>query len=206
MKKGRSGMSSLPLVLTRLTIIAVVLFVVVTSANAQANLPRSVEGLKILLTNDDSVIGVDTRGANGAGMYELRRALCNAGADVITVAPWGKQSGMGGRIATGGTLTIQEYEPPVEYANDCSAAPSGGLVYGVCTDEECVEESPSASPSDSVALSLNRFIPETYWPDGPDLVLSGVNFGPQRGACRFSFRNRERCGDRTRVRCVCSCL
>ena len=161
MKEGKSGMSSLRLVLTRLAIIAVVSLVVVASASAQGRLSRSVEGLKILLTNDDSVIGVDTRGANGTGMYELRRALCAAGADVITVAPWGKQSGMGGRILTGGTLTIQEYMTPVEYANDCGVAPSGGLVYGVCTEGECIEGSPSASPSDSVALSLNRFIPET---------------------------------------------
>ena len=45
-------------------------------------------GLKVLVTNDDSARGLDAGfGTDGKGLYELRKALCAAGADVLVVAP-----------------------------------------------------------------------------------------------------------------------
>ena len=51
--------------------------------------PPRLAGLKVLLTNDDSARGLDAGfGTDGKGLYELRKALCAAGADVLVVAPW----------------------------------------------------------------------------------------------------------------------
>lgn len=142
----------------------------------------SIDGMRILLTNDDSVINGRANGGDGKGLFEIRKALCEAGADVITIAPWGKQSGMGGRIATGGTLTLQQVAPTVDYDSDCSSAPSQGIVFGLCEEDQvCDSNSKSGSPSDAVGLALQRFLPENYWPEGPELVVSGINWGPNPG-------------------------
>jgi 5'-nucleotidase len=144
--------------------------------------PASVEGLRILLVNDDGVQAQSPLGLDGKGLYELRKALCAAGADVLTVGPWSVQSGMGGRITTGGPVTVQAVTVPTAYQGDCGGAASGGKVFGVCAAvAPCTATSPSASPSDAVLLAVQRFVPDNYWSDGPDVVLSGINFGANVG-------------------------
>ncbi|WP_182481201.1 5'/3'-nucleotidase SurE [Nocardioides immobilis] len=144
-------------------------------------------GLRVLLTNDDSAQGRDTTfGTDGKGLYELRRALCAAGADVLTVAPWLQQSGAGARMTTPGfspvPLTVQAVTPPSAYAGDCTAAPGGAAVFGVCQSAgPCASTTPSAPPADAVNVALSRFA-QTYWGAAPDVVLSGVNFGQNVGA------------------------
>lgn len=72
-------------------------------------------------------------GADGKGLYEVRRALCAAGADVVVIAPWANQSGAGTGSTTSGQLTVEQRNAlPPEYAHDCSGAPARGAVYGVC--------------------------------------------------------------------------
>jgi 5'-nucleotidase len=147
--------------------------------------PANVKGLKVMLTNDDSVQGIKTDGSDGQGLYEVRKALCAAGADVIVVGPWGQQSGQGGRITTDRVtgLTVSPVTPPAAYAGDCADAASGGRVYGVCnSNTTCDATSPSASPADTVILGVNSFLPATFWPKGPDLVVSGMNWGQNAGA------------------------
>jgi 5'-nucleotidase len=138
----------------------------------------SVEGLRILIVNDDSVQGTAASGRDGEGLYELRKAMCAGGADVLVVGPWAVQSGMGGRVSLSGPLTVQQQTPPAVYQGDCVDAATGGLVFGVCAAvAPCASTSASGSPSDAARLALERFVPENYWPDGPDIVLSGINFG-----------------------------
>lgn len=146
--------------------------------------PADVQGLKIMLTNDDSVQGVKADGSDGQGLYELRHTLCAAGADVVVVGPWAQQSGQGGRITTDRTtgLTVTPVTPPAAYAGDCADAASGGAVYGVCaSNTPCTADSPSASPADTVRIGVQNFLPATYWPAGPDLVLAGINWGQNAG-------------------------
>lgn len=155
-----------------------------TADATSAKPPANVSGLKIMLTNDDSVQGTHANGDDGKGLYELRKALCAAGADVLVVGPWGQQSGQGGRITTDRAtgLTVTQVTPPAGYTDDCSGAPSGGAVYGVCnSNTACVAGSPSASPADTVRIGVKNFLPATYWPEGPDLVLAGINWGQNVG-------------------------
>lgn len=147
---------------------------------------RSLDGLRVLLTNDDSARGLDTSfGTDGKGLYELRKALCAAGADVLTVAPHAQQSGAAARMTTPGfspvPITVQSVSVPAAYAGDCSAAPSGGAVFGVCQSAgPCSSSTPSASPADAVHIALSRFA-KNYWQQAPDVVLSGTNFGQNVG-------------------------
>src|SRR6478752_3943436 len=154
---------------------------------ASAPTPASIAGRKVLLTNDDSAVAGDTTyGTDGKGLYELRKALCAAGADVLVVAPWRQQSGAGGRMTSPGLapvpLTVQPVTPPAAYADDCSGASATGAVFGVCQGATpCGSGSTSASPADAVYVAVRRFA-ATYWSSGPDVVLSGVNFGQNVGA------------------------
>ena len=140
----------------------------------------------MLLTNDDSARGLDSNfGTDGKGLYELRKALCAAGADVLTVAPYSQQSGAGARMTTPGfspvPLTVQAVSVPASYAGDCSSAPSAGAVFGVCQSAgPCSSSTPSASPADAVNVALSRFA-QNYWNAAPDVVLSGINFGQNVG-------------------------
>ncbi len=145
---------------------------------------EGVSGLKVMLVDDDSIQGQSPTGSDGLGIYNLRKAFCSAGADVLVVGPWTVQSGQGSRLTLTGPVTVQAVTPPKGFESDCGSAPSGGKVFGVCAAKApCVapttaaEGSPSASPSDSAALAVSEFLPKNYWPDGPDIVLSGVNFG-----------------------------
>lgn len=148
--------------------------------------PKSVAGLKILLTNDDSVQGTNTQ--SGVGLYELRKALCSAGADVLVVGPWGQQSGAGGKITVDSQakMTVQPVAPPEQYAGDCASAPTGGKVYGVCIiAAPCVAGSPTATPADTAMVALNYFVKPNFWAKGPDLVATGINFGQNTGVGAF---------------------
>ncbi|CCH76348.1 putative Acid phosphatase SurE, survival protein [Nostocoides japonicum T1-X7] len=154
------------------------------SAASASSRSGSVKGLRILIVNDDSIQGQSASGSDGKGLYALRHALCAAGADVIAVGPWTVQSGMGGRITLTGPMTVQQVQPPAGYGTDCAGAPTGGRVFGVCaaaapcvTATASTPASPSGSPSDAAIIALTKFIPDNYWPDGPDLVVSGINFG-----------------------------
>jgi 5'-nucleotidase len=147
--------------------------VVPSLASAHPQPQPALAGLRVLLTNDDSV-----QPERGTGLFELRKALCAAGADVLVVGPWGPQSGMGGRITTSGPVTVQAIAPPASYETDCSDAPTGGKVFGACVGAgPCVAGTASASPADTAELALTRFIPDNYWADGPSVVLSGINPG-----------------------------
>jgi 5'/3'-nucleotidase SurE len=156
-------------------------------AQKVAPTPASIAGLKVVLTNDDSARAADTQyGTDGKGLYELRKALCAAGADVLVVAPWRQQSGAGGRMSVPGfapvPLTVQAVTPPAAYAGDCAGASATGAVFGVCqAAAPCTNDTPSASPADAAYVAVRRFA-ATYWPSGPDVVLSGVNFGQNVGA------------------------
>lgn len=157
----------------------------VSPSSGSAQETSSLTGMKILLVNDDSVQGVSPIYQDGKGLYEMRKALCAAGADVIAVGPWGQQSGMSARLASPGStpvpLTVQAVTPPAAYTSDCTGAASGGGVFGVCQAAACVSGSPSASPADATLIALKRFLPDNYWAGGPDLVVSGTNFGQNVG-------------------------
>lgn len=160
---------------------------VLVGAPVQAAAPTSLDGLKVLITNDDSGRGLDSSfGTDGKGLYELRKAFCAAGADVLVVAPWSQQSGASARMTTPGfapvPLTVQAVSPPAAYAGDCSDSSTAGAVFGVCASAgPCASGVPSASPADAVNIALSRFA-KTYWAGGPDVVLSGVNFGQNVGS------------------------
>lgn len=160
-----------------------------TAAPGAADKPgrSDLTGLKVLLTNDDSPQADDVRlGTDGKGLYEVRKELCAAGADVLVVAPWGQQSGASARMTTPGfspvPLTVEPVTPPSAYAGDCADSSTEGAVFGVCKSAEpCTVGSESASPSDAVSVALTRFA-ANYWPEGPDVVVSGSNFGQNVGA------------------------
>lgn len=162
---------------------------VLGAAPTQAAPPSgpSLAGLKVLITNDDSARGLDAGfGTDGKGLYELRKAFCAAGADVLVVAPFGQQSGAGARMTSPGfapvPLTVQAVNPPAAYATDCAGSSTGGAVFGVCQSAgPCSSSTPTASPADAVNIALSRFA-KTYWTTGPDVVLSGVNFGQNVGS------------------------
>lgn len=170
-------------------VVAAVIGSVVGAAPTQAAGPTAppLAGLKVLITNDDSARGLDAGfGTDGKGLYELRKAFCAAGADVLVVAPYAQQSGAGARMTSPGfapvPLTVQAVTPPAAYTGDCSGTSTGGAVFGVCVSAgPCSSSTPSASPADAVNVALSRFA-KTYWANGPDLVLSGVNFGQNVGS------------------------
>ncbi|WP_217251081.1 5'/3'-nucleotidase SurE [Streptomyces sp. AC602_WCS936] len=138
-------------------------------------------GLRVLLSNDDSMRMARPDASDGKGLYEVRRALCAGGADVVVMAPWANQSGAGTSATSSGRLTVQRRTAlPAGYENDCSRAPGGGAVYGVCKGgSPCGPETPSATPADTVRLGIGGGLAaKAGWTDGPDLVVTGSNYGP----------------------------
>lgn len=138
------------------------------------------DGMRILISNDDSMQADKSNHSDGLGAYEMRRALCAAGADVVVMAPWQVQSGRGTAVTNHGVLTLQQRERmPAGYESDCGGAPSGAPVFGVClADGSCGPDSPSATPADSVKLALRGGLTaKTGWTSGPDLVVTGINSG-----------------------------
>lgn len=143
--------------------------------------PASLEGLRVLIGNDDSMRAEEPGGADGLGLYALRAALCGAGADVVVFAPWAQQSSMSAALSHEGSFGLGvPTDPPEEYADACSDAPSGGAVHGVCVEDgPCRPDSPSATPVDALTFALAHGLPEVVgWDGPPDLVVSGVNSGP----------------------------
>ncbi|MFV0429837.1 MAG: 5'/3'-nucleotidase SurE [Arachnia sp.] len=145
----------------------------------EATQEASVAGMRILLTNDDSMQASDERHTDGIGLYEMRAAFCEAGADVVVIAPWAVQSGRGTAVTNSGEVTVlQDPDAPEGYADDCSGAPSGGPVYGVCLGGECTAESGSATPTDTVKFAMRGGLEDLVgWDTPPDLVISGPNSG-----------------------------
>ena len=142
-------------------------------------------GLRVLLSNDDSMQAAKASHADGLGLYEMRKALCAAGADVVVMAPWQVQSGKGTAVTNGGSLTLaRRTRLPAGYENDCAGTPSGSPVYGVClSDDACGADTPSATPADTVKFALRRGLAaKAGWADGPDVVVTGINSGPNVSA------------------------
>ncbi|WP_156760220.1 5'/3'-nucleotidase SurE [Microbacterium karelineae] len=139
----------------------------------------SLEGLRILVTNDDSMRADQPNNTDGLGVYEIRHALCDAGADVVVIAPWQVQSGRGGAVSNGGTLHLGTEDAPDGYGADCADAPSGGPVFGVCLSETpCAADSASATPVDTVKFATRGGLEATVGWHAPDLIVSGINSGP----------------------------
>ncbi|MFE5297340.1 5'/3'-nucleotidase SurE [Streptomyces sp. NPDC056632] len=170
---------------------AAALVAVGATANAATPAPpgapaaRPLAGLRVLISNDDSMQAAKPGNSDGLGLYELRRAMCAAGADVVVMAPWQVQSGKGTAVTNGGVVTAQRRtELPAGYEGDCSSAPSGGAVYGVCLSAgPCGKDTPSATPADTVKLALRGGLrAKAGWRDAPDLVLTGINSGPNVAA------------------------
>ncbi|GAA2438129.1 5'/3'-nucleotidase SurE [Actinomadura vinacea] len=137
-------------------------------------------GKRILLANDDSVQAAGDDGKDGRGLFVLRKALCEAKADVVVVGPWAQQGGRGRSTAASPHVTVAPpTATPAQYVKDCSTAPSGGLVVGVCQGAStCTPASSSVTPADAVEVALGAFLPQRVgWSGGPDLVLTGVNPG-----------------------------
>ncbi|WP_199551047.1 5'/3'-nucleotidase SurE [Streptomyces sp. N35] len=146
---------------------------------------KPLAGLRVLVSNDDSMRAAKTSHADGLGLYEIRKALCDAGADVVVMAPWQVQSGKGTAVTNGGTLTLaRRTQLPVGYENDCAGTRSGSPVYGICLSSgPCAADSPSATPSDTVKFALRTGLAaKAGWKNGPDLVVTGINSGPNISA------------------------
>lgn len=101
------------------------------------------------------------------------------------MAPWQVQSGKGTAVTNGGAVTAQRRTAlPAGYENDCAGAPAQGAVYGVClSDGPCTKDSASATPADTVKLALRGGLrAKASWTEAPDLVLTGINSGPNISA------------------------
>ncbi|MFE0026795.1 5'/3'-nucleotidase SurE [Amycolatopsis sp. NPDC059021] len=167
----------------RAAVAAVVVLSVAVPAQAspRSEQPVSLAGKKILLANDDSVQAAKPDGSDGRGLYVLRRALCRAGADVAIVGPWAQQGGQS--RATAGVGVVSATAPlavPAEFSADCANTSARGLVLGVCEGSApCGPASRSVTPADAVDLALTAVLPRRLgWNAGPDLVVSGINAGP----------------------------
>jgi 5'-nucleotidase len=146
---------------------------------------RPLAGMRVLISNDDGMQAAKPSHSDGLGLYELRRAMCDAGADVVVMAPWQVQSGKGTAVTNGGVLTAQRRTLlPEGYERDCAGAPSGAPVFGVCVaDGPCGKDTPSATPSDTVKLALRGALKaKAGWSGDPDVVLTGINSGPNVAA------------------------
>ncbi|MEV7280824.1 5'/3'-nucleotidase SurE [Streptomyces sp. NPDC093111] len=146
---------------------------------------RPLAGLRVLISNDDSMQAAKASNSDGLGLYELRRAMCAAGADVVVMAPWQVQSGKGTAVTNGGVVTAQRRTAlPAGYEADCATAPSQGAVFGVCLAAgPCGKDTPSATPADTVKLALRGGLrAKVGWKEAPDLVLTGINSGPNVSA------------------------
>ena len=148
------------------------------SGSAHGSGSSSLKGLKILLAKDDSMPAARPNNSDGLGLYELRRSLCAAGADVVVIAPWQVRSGRGTAVTNSGTFWLGTKTLPAAYANDCAGAPAKGQVYGLCLDTApCSATSASATPSDTVTFATRGGLKAVAGWDEPDLVVSGSNSG-----------------------------
>ena len=90
-------------------------------------------------------------GYDTPGIKAVRKALIAAGHDVTLVAPLTNQSGTGIRVSTQGTLDYKEHAEGVW--------------------------SVDGTPADSVLVGVLHVMKD----EGPDIVISGANFGPNLG-------------------------
>ncbi|EOD58074.1 5'/3'-nucleotidase SurE [Amycolatopsis vancoresmycina] len=166
----------------RVAIAAAVVTAVAVPAQASAREDGvSLAGKKVVLVNDDGVQAAKANGSDGRGIYVLRQALCQAGADVAVVGPWGQQSGKSRAVSGAPFVAVAPpLAVPAEFAADCANAPGHGLVLGACqATSPCAADSPSVTPADSVDIALTGVLPQRLgWTNGPDLVVSGINSGP----------------------------
>jgi 5'-nucleotidase len=168
-----------------LRVVVAALVVLSLAVPAQASPPHeqpvSLVGKKILLVNDDSVQAAKPTGSDGLGLYVLRQALCRAGADVAIVGPWAVQGGKSRAISGSGSVSAAApVAVPAEFSADCASAPGRGLVLGVCQGSvPCGPDSQSVTPADAVDVALTAVLAQRLgWNEGPDLVVSGINAGP----------------------------
>ena len=147
-------------------------------SSAEAAKPHGLPGMKILLTNDDSMQAAKASHSDGLGLYEVRKALCAKGADVVVMAPWAVQSGKGSAVTNSGSFRLGQKAVPAGYENDCASAPAKGAGYGVCTGTDpCGPTSGSATPADTVMFATRGGLKATVGWAEPDLVVSGSNSG-----------------------------
>ncbi|MFT3859798.1 5'/3'-nucleotidase SurE [Micropruina sp.] len=145
---------------------------------------KPLAGMRILMSNDDSMQASRANGKDGIGLYDMRKSLCAAGADVVVIAPWGYMSGAGGSVTNSGQFTAaQRTTLPTGYESDCGSAPSGGAVFGLCRGTACTADSLSATPADTVKFALHDGLKALVgWTKAPDLVVTGINSGPNVSA------------------------
>ncbi|MGC3995534.1 MAG: 5'/3'-nucleotidase SurE [Propionicimonas sp.] len=158
---------------------ALTLGLVGATAPAQAaKVAPGISGLRILLTNDDSMQAAKASNSDGLGLYELRKQLCARGADVVVIAPWSVQSGKGSAVTNSGSFRLGQTALPAGYESDCASAPAKGAVYGVCTGTDaCSSTSGSATPADTVMFATRGGLAATVGWSSPDLIVSGTNAG-----------------------------
>lgn len=142
--------------------------------------------MRILITNDDGV----QPGADSVGLYEMRAALCSAGADVVVVGPWRNMSGASASITYGSSSTRFTLTRPAidaAYSEHCASSPSAGAVWGACVTavgepQTCTDATPSLTPADAATLGATAAVQQlSGWAQGPDLVISGINRGGNDG-------------------------
>ena len=107
--------------------------------------------MRILISNDD---GIYSR-----NLHRLYAALRRAGHDVRAVAPAEQHSG------AGCCLTVHD---PILTKKVCLPLDGGATFEGIAV---------SGTPADCVILALRGLMPEFR----PDIVISGINFGPNAG-------------------------
>ncbi len=107
--------------------------------------------MRILISNDD---GIYSR-----NLHMLYAALVRAGHEVRAVAPAEQHSGAGCCLTVHGPILTQKVSLPQS---------QDGPFEGIAV---------SGTPADCVILALRGIMPEFK----PDLVMSGINFGPNAG-------------------------
>lgn len=172
-----------------LTLAMVLTVVLISPASAEPRAAGSsphevvtdLTGMRILMTNDDGVQ------QNAIGLFELRKALCAAGAEVVVVGPWSDQSGASMSITFGSSafkFALDTPEIAAPYAGDCGAS---AAVFGACRVPTGAPADCSAAgavtltPADAATLGAYFVRDEYGWASGPDVVLSGINRGGNDG-------------------------
>jgi hypothetical protein len=61
----------------------------------------------------------------------------------------------------------------------------------------CTEESASGSPADAVLVGLRRFVPDNYWPNGPDVLTgtTGARTSARPSSTRAPMGRRSRAAE-----------
>ena len=107
--------------------------------------------MRILISNDD---GIYSR-----NLHQLHAALRRAGHDVRAVAPAEQHSGAGCCLTVHGPILTRRVSLP-----DAAGGPFEGIAV-------------AGTPADCVILALRGIMPDFK----PDLVMTGINFGPNAG-------------------------